>query len=147
MDQKPRAYIILMLEDDADDRHITESSLSSNDYNIDLVFVVNGHQVVQYLSDCGPGKRFAYPDLVLLDKNVPLRSGLDVLRDIKTHPIYKRIPVVMVSGTAYPQDVAEAYELGVNSFIQKPPNDKLTVEKISSFVKYWFDTVELPALA
>jgi CheY-like chemotaxis protein len=136
-----------MLEDDADDRHITESSLSSNDFDIDLVFLVNGHQVLQYLADCGPGKRFVFPDLVLLDKNVPIHNGLDVLRDIKSHPVYKRIPVVMVSGTAYPQDVAEAYELGVNSFIQKPANDKLTLEKISSFVKYWFDTVELPAMA
>lgn len=145
--ERTRTFTILMLEDDADDRHITESSLSSNEFDIDLVFLVNGHQVLQYLADCGPGKRFDYPDLVLLDKNVPIHSGLDVLRDIKSHPLYKRIPVIMVSGTAYPQDVAEAYELGVNSFIQKPANDKLTVEKISSFVKYWFDTVELPAIA
>src|ERR1044071_6888886 len=113
MERKVRTYTILMLEDDADDRHITESSLSSNDMNIDLVFLVNGHQVMQYLADCGPGKRFDFPDLVLLDKNVPLHNGLEVLQDIKSHPVYKRIPVVMVSGTAYPRDVAEAYELGV----------------------------------
>ncbi|WP_276131678.1 response regulator [Polluticoccus soli] len=147
MEEKSRTYTILMLEDDADDRHITESTLSSNEHSIDLVFLVNGHQVMQYLTDCGSGKHFAFPDLILLDKNVPLHGGLDVLRELKAHPVYKKIPVVMVSGTAYPQDVAAAYELGANSFIQKPANDRLTLEKISSFVNYWFDTVELPAMA
>lgn len=147
MERSIRSYTILMLEDDADDRHITETSFSANSHYIDLVFLVNGHQVMQYLSDCGPGKRFNFPDLVLLDKNVPMHSGLDVLREIKSHPLYKKIPVVMVSGTAYEQDVTEAYEQGVNSFIQKPANDKLTLEKISSFVNYWFGTVELPVMA
>jgi CheY-like chemotaxis protein len=135
-----------MLEDDADDRLITETTFSSNGFNIELTFIVNGKQVMEYLSQCGKGGLYHFPDLVLLDKNIPMHNGLDVLKEIKTHPIYRRIPVVMVSGTAFQHDVDEAYKLGVNSFIQKPGNDKMTIQKISSFVKYWFETVELPEL-
>ena len=146
MENKKRPYSILMLEDDADDRLITESTFSSKGFNVELIFLVSGKQVMEYLSQCGQGRTYHFPDLVLLDKNIPMHSGLDVLNEIKSHPVYKKIPVVMVSGTAFQQDVDEAYKLGVNSFIQKPGSDKMTIEKISSFVKYWFETVELPEL-
>jgi CheY-like chemotaxis protein len=146
MENRKHPYSILMLEDDADDRLITETTFSSNGFNIELTFLVNGKQVMEYLSQCGQGRAYHFPDLVLLDKNIPMHNGLDVLREIKAHPVFKKIPVVMVSGTAFQQDVDEAYKLGVNSFIQKPGTEKMTIQKISSFVKYWFETVELPEL-
>jgi CheY-like chemotaxis protein len=134
---------ILMLEDDTEDRYITESVFKEKGYNIQIDFVTHGHEVMGFL-DAHYEKNGACPDLVLLDKNVPTGSGMDVLRELKSHPVYSNIPVVMVSGTAFPKEVAESYRLGVNSYIQKPTGNKETFKKIESFINYWFDTVELP---
>src|ERR1044072_5940253 len=105
MKDRSRKYNVLMLEDDADDRHITETTFSAHGYKIDLVFAINGLQVMHHLSDCGSNKNYPFPYLIILDKNIPVRDGLDILKEIKTHPVYKKIPVVMVSGTAYNHDV------------------------------------------
>ncbi len=85
-----------------------------------------------------------YPKLIILDKHVPIGSGVEVLKELKVHPVYKKLPIVIVSGTALPYEVAECYALGVNSYITKPSTDALTAKKIESFVNYWFNIVELP---
>ena len=134
---------ILMLEDDKEDRYITESFFREQGYNIHLEFVTHGHEVIEYLDRCA-SEQLPYPDLILLDKNVPIGSGMDVLRQLKADDTYRMIPVVMISGTAFPKDVNESYRLGVSSYVLKPYSNEQTSRKISSFITYWFDTVELP---
>jgi CheY-like chemotaxis protein len=137
-----RPYI-LMLEDDSDDRYITSNLFREMNYNVDLKFFVEPQDVVPYMKQClTEGLRL--PSLALLDLNIPSGSGLDVLRDIKAHPILQRMPVVMISGSAYPRDVEESYRLGASSYIIKPLNSAHTQQKIDTFVRYWFETVELP---
>lgn len=132
-----------MYEDDKDDRYLTETTLALQQNNIHVEFVTDAAKILRRLNACLTDNQL--PDLVLLDKTTPIGDTFDVLQQIKQHPIYRKIPVVMVSGSNYREDVDKAYELGANSYIQKPLNNKLTVEKISSFAEYWFKTVELPA--
>lgn len=132
-----------MLEDDQEDRYITESFFAERNYDIGLVFVTNGYEVMEYLELSRNIKR-PLPSLILLDKNVPIGSGIDVLRELKSHRAYRGIPTVMISGTAFAHEVEECYRLGVNSYITKPTNNEQTIQRIATFVEYWFGTVELP---
>jgi CheY-like chemotaxis protein len=87
---------------------------------------------------------FSLPCVILLDKNAPASGGMEVLRNIKSHPAFKIIPVIMISGSSYPAEVNESYRLGVNSYIAKPFSHEQTAKKIQNFLQYWFDAVELP---
>jgi CheY-like chemotaxis protein len=136
---------ILMLEDDTEDRYITESFFKENGYNVRLEFLTHGPEVMKYLHQC-EDKGGGYPHLIILDKNVPTGSGMEVLRELKAHAHYKTIPVVMISGSAFPNEVSESYRLGVNSYILKPSTNQQTLKKIGTFFSYWFETVELPVV-
>lgn len=138
-----RQPFILMLEDDNEDRYITESYFREKGHNVRLEFLTHGPEVMQYLQQCEKDES-GYPQLILLDKNVPTGSGMDVLKELKSHPRFRSLPVVMISGSAFPNEIAECYMLGANSYIHKPSTNKLTIQKIESFFNYWFDTVELP---
>jgi len=140
--QSDKRFTILMVEDDHDDRHITESFFKEKGYNVDLQFLDNSDEVIGFLEDCGIEGKF--PSLILLDLNLPRKNGYEVLKELKTHSQFHVIPVVIVSGTAYPEEVKECYRLGANSFIQKPFTDQLTQKKIEIFVNYWFEITELP---
>ena len=134
---------ILMLEDDTDDQHITETFFAEKGYSIGIEFLSTSDDVLPFLESClSTGRKL--PGLILLDKNVPAGNGMDALRQIKTHDVFRIIPVVMISGTAYPADIREAYQIGVNSFITKPFYHQDTVKTIEGFVSYWFDIAELP---
>ena len=137
-----KRYIILMLEDDHDDRHITETFFSERGYDIDVRFLDESDRIVNYLEDAAI--EGALPDLILLDLNLPRKNGYEVLKELKAHLQFHLIPIVIISGTAYPGEIKECYRLGANSFIQKPFSDELTQKKIETFVKYWFSVAELP---
>ncbi|MCD6013202.1 MAG: response regulator [Flavipsychrobacter sp.] len=136
---------ILMLEDDEDDRYFTQTFFSDRGYNIGLRFLTVANDVVPYLQNCIENNQLL-PRLILLDKNIPSVSGIEALRQVKQHPLFSFIPVVMISGNMFPKDINESYQLGVNSFIIKPHNSELTAKTIDAFVDYWFNVVELPEI-
>lgn len=131
-----------MVEDDHDDRHITESFFADKGYNIDVRFLDESDKVITYLEDAAI--EGTVPNLILLDLNLPRKNGYEVLKELKTHSQFHIIPIIIVSGTAYPDEVKECYRLGANSFVQKPFTDQRTREKIETFVNYWFHVNELP---
>ncbi|MES2701079.1 MAG: response regulator [Bacteroidota bacterium] len=134
---------VLMLEDDSDDRYITQQFFNDQGYNIGLQFVVDAAEVMPKLEDCiANGK--SLPRLMILDKNVPPKNSMEVVQEIKSDPRFQLIPIVMVSGLAYPGEIEEAYRCGVSSFITKPVSHELTARKIDTCIRYWFEVVDLP---
>ena len=128
---------VLMIEDDMDDRYITQTYFADFGSSIALRFL-NGHDnVIQYLEDLD---RSELPELIVLD---PGKRGNDTLQQLKGHERFREIPVVVVSEITHPATVKEAYRLGANSFIQKPSTLDRTKEKIETFAKYWLEVVEL----
>ena len=137
-----KRYNILMVEDDHDDRYITETFFSEKGYDIDLKFLDQSDHVISYLEDAAIDG--TVPNLILLDLNLPRKSGFEILKELKSHSQFHVIPIIVVSGTAYPDEVKECYRLGANSFVQKPFTEHLTQQKIEIFVNYWFQVSELP---
>lgn len=137
---------ILMLEDDDDDRHITETFFAASDFDYGIEFLTNSDEVMPFLeSRRSSGQQL--PSLILLDKNVPANGGMEVLKNIKSNSLFKIIPVVMISGSPYQSEINESYRLGVNSFIAKPYSSELTAQTIQNFIQYWFSSVQLPETA
>ena len=80
------------------------------------------------------------PDLIVLDLKMPQLSGLDVLRWLMDHPQYRRIPKILLSGSSEDRDIEEAYQLGVNTYFQKPGSLDEYRELIHHMISYWAHT-------
>lgn len=141
---KPQPRYILMLEDDADDREITQSFFAEGNYDVGIEFLPCGGDVVGYLEGC-LNQHKPLPALILIDMYIHAGEGGTILSSIKTNPRFSHIPVVMISGSDRPSDIAECYRRGANSYIVKPAYSHLTARKISTFVAYWFEVAELPS--
>lgn len=134
--------VILMLEHDDDDRFITSKVFEENQYRAQLEFVHDGDRLFAYLGDCRQNRR-PYPSLILINLHTTPQDGRMILKQLKEDLHYKHIPVVILSGSYDPVLARECYMLGASSFIQKPSLLSETNEKINSFFRYWFKTVEL----
>src|SRR5437867_12727614 len=148
-----KSILILMADDDADDRLLAQDALAecqlvgtSGSPN-DLHFVENGEELLDYLHRRGKyaQSNIPRPSLILLDLNMPRKDGREALREIKTHPELRRIPVVVLTTSKADTDIAKIYELGANSFISKPVQFDALVKMMNSLGEYWFNTVQLPA--
>jgi CheY-like chemotaxis protein len=133
---------ILMLESDADDRFITTSVISEFSYQVNFAFVNYGEEIFKYLEHCRENGD-ALPSVILLSLTANLRDGMEVLKQLKSNPVYNHIPVIVLTGVKQSALVRECYALGANSFIEKPVSVIDTNTKIANFLKYWLETVEL----
>jgi CheY-like chemotaxis protein len=144
----PKAKIILMAEDDVDDRLLAKDALAESGLGEDLQFVDNGEELLDYLLQRGKfNAQTPQPGLILLDLNMPVKDGREVLQEIKSHAALRRIPVVVLTTSRADTDIDLIYHLGANSFITKPVRYETLVEVMRSIGQYWFKTVELPAIA
>jgi CheY-like chemotaxis protein len=82
------------------------------------------------------------PSLILLDLNMPRKDGREALREIKSDPVLRRLPVVVLTTSRAEEDVVRSYELGVNSFITKPVTFQGLLEAVRILGRYWFEIVE-----
>ncbi len=136
---------ILMADDDPDDRLLVQEAFKENRLINNLETVEDGEQLMDFLHRRG---KFAditiTPGLILLDLNMPRKSGLEALKEIKSDEKLRRLPVVILTTSKAEEDILRSYDLGVNSFIVKPVTFDSLVELIKDLDKYWFQIVELP---
>lgn len=138
---------ILMADDDADDRRLTQEAFEEGRLINDMRFVENGEQLLDYLHKVGPYAPPAdapRPGLILLDLNMPRKDGRTVLKELKTDPDLRQIPVVVLTTSKADEDIYKSYDLGVNSYIVKPVTFEALVDILQTLEKYWFEIVELP---
>ena len=139
---------ILMADDDADDRRLTQEAFEEARLINDLRFVENGEQLLDYLRRKGPYASPAEaprPGLILLDLNMPRKDGRTVLKELKSDPELRQIPVVVLTTSKADEDIYKSYDLGVNSYIVKPVTFEALVDILQTLEKYWFEIVELPS--
>lgn len=138
---------ILMADDDPDDRQLTREALAECRLANELHFVEDGEQLMDYLLRKGSYASLdnaKLPGLILLDLNMPKKDGREALKEIKSHPELKRIPVVVLTTSKAEEDILRTYDLGVNSYVTKPVTFESLVETIKVLGRYWFEIVELP---
>jgi CheY-like chemotaxis protein len=138
---------ILMADDDPDDRRLTQEAFEEGRLINDVRFVENGEQLLDYLRKQGAYAAPAdapRPGLILLDLNMPRKDGRTVLKELKTDPELRQIPVVVLTTSKADEDIYKSYDLGVNSYIVKPVTFEALVDILQTLEKYWFEIVELP---
>lgn len=144
---KKKSIVILIADDDEEDKMLIKEALEENHLANRLEFVSNGEELIDYLLNKGKfsdTKSFPTPGLILLDLNMPKMDGREALKEIKNHPELRRIPVVILTTSKAEEDVLRSYNLGVNSFINKPVTFDRLVDVTATLGKYWFEIVELP---
>lgn len=144
-----KSYNILIADDDSEDRLMIKEVFEENKLGSDLHFVEDGEELMDYLRQKGKyaGNGVAAPlDLILLDLNMPKKDGREALREIKSDPKLKSIPVIVLTTSKIKEDVLKTYNLGVNCFISKPSSYSGLIEVTKSIVKYWFEVARLPSI-
>ncbi len=140
--------IILMADDDDDDFLLTQKALQQSKLLNTLCRVKDGEELLDYLRQQGDFKDnqpCARPGVILLDLNMPRKDGREALKEIKSDPKLKDIPVVIFTTSKAEEDIFKSYQLGVNSFITKPVTFEGLIQVMQTLGKYWFEIVELPA--
>ncbi|HEV8400409.1 MAG TPA: response regulator [Gemmatimonadales bacterium] len=139
---------ILICDDDADDRMLTQQALNDAHVANSVHFVEDGEQLLDYLYQrgayAGETGKAPRPGLILLDLNMPKMDGREALKVMKGDKTLRDIPVVVLSTSGLDQDIVRSYQLGVNSFIQKPVTFSGLVEAMNVLGRYWLEIVELP---
>ena len=149
MNEPPKPNVILLADDDPDDRLLVQDAVKECGWEGELRFVENGEELLDYLRRRGkyesPGSA-PRPGLVLLDLNMPRKDGREALREIKAEVGLRQLPVVVLTTSKADTDIASLYELGASSFISKPVHFEGLVDVIRALGQYWFQIVQLPAL-
>ncbi len=140
-------HIYLIAEDDQDTQLLIHRAFKQADLAAPLYFTNDGEQTIQYLA--GRGKfadrnQFPLPAILLLDLKMPFKDGFDVLRWIRDNPSFRKLVVIMFSGSSLERDVEQAFELGVNSFVMKPVSFSELLQVIMAIHHYWFGCNHFP---
>lgn len=145
MRETKERFDILLIEDDLGDAGLVKIALRRGVHPVDLHHVNNGTEALAFLRRIGV--EFAQvprPDLILLDLNLPGRSGHEILEELKGDRRLRGIPVVVLSTSEAERDVQKSYQLGANSFVSKPMDIEDFSRAIHAVQDYWFRVVQLP---
>ncbi len=140
-----RQIEVLLIDDNPGDARLTRIALEEGKMHIHLNVVEDGVEAMAFLRKQGKYAEVAHPDLVLLDLNLPKKSGTEVLAQIKADETLKRIPVVILTTSQADKDILEAYNLYANCYITKPVDFDQFVSIVQSIEDFWFTIVKLPS--
>ena len=142
-----KPIVILMADDDPDDRYLAADAMAEARVRNELHFVKDGEELLDYLFHRGAfadPKRYPRPGLILLDLNMPRKDGREALEEIKACDTFRSIPIVVLTTSKAEEDIVRTYNLGVSGYITKPVSFDRLVEVMKVINRYWFEIVELP---
>jgi chemotaxis family two-component system response regulator Rcp1 len=143
VEHKKEEFEILLVEDNPADVRLTKEAINKIDIVKNLHVVKDGVEAINYLKKIGKFSKVNRPDLIFLDLNLPKKSGLEVLSEIKQDEDYRRIPVIILTISANEEDLLKAYNLHANCFINKPLDVKEFYTIMEFVCLYWFKIVSL----
>ena len=138
---------VLLVEDSPSDRILVKRAIEDSNIRCTLVCVDNGHEAMQLLQAQDPyqnKEEFPFPDIILLDMNMPIMDGKQTLKAIRANEHFKHIPIVMLTTSSSDKDIIESYRLGVNAYLTKPVEEQNFVEAIVQLDRFWFELITLP---
>lgn len=139
--------VILLVEDSPTDEALTIRALRRNKVGNKLVIARDGAEALEHLLPSAPDVVPLKPMLVLLDLKLPKVDGLEVLRRLRADERTKRLPIVILTSSTEDSDIQRGYDLGVNSYVQKPVDFAQFVEAVRLVGLYWLMVNESPVLA
>lgn len=135
---------VLLVEDDPGDVELTREALKEGKIIVNLNVVEDGAKALEYLRRQGSYQKVLRPDLVLLDLNLPKKDGREVLKEMKSDPNLRTIPVVVLSTSDAEVDILKTYGLGVNCYVTKPVDFDQFIRVVLMIEDFWLTVVKLP---
>lgn len=142
--QQRRKVNILLVEDNSGDVILTKEAFSEINFSDNIYVVTDGEDALDFLYQRGKFEQAPTPDLILLDLNLPRRDGREVLQEIKKHPKFHRIPVIILTTSKSDKDVKYCFANHANSYITKPIDYAEFVNIIKGIDEFWLKTCNLP---
>lgn len=144
---KAAPLALLVAEDSEIDRMLLRDAFDELNFDVELLFVGNGEELIDYLR-----RRNAYkdkqlsptPSLILLDLNMPRMNGMAALKILRADPTLCILPVIVLSTSTDPKQIAQAYAHGINAYLSKPERIDEMIEMIRKFGEFWFGGARLP---
>ena len=137
---------ILLVEDNPADIRLAKEALKDGKVMNNLSVVTDGMEALNFVRQTGKYSDSPVPELILLDLNLPKKSGLEVLQAIKADPSIKRIPVVVLTTSKAEEDIVKSYNLNANCFITKPIDLKQFLDVVKTIEEFWLTIVSLPPM-
>lgn len=147
MRDKAKPIVILLADDDEEDRMLACDALKESRLSNDIYCVTDGEDLMEYLHRQGKYTTEAEsprPGLILLDLNMPKKDGREALREIKSDPQLRQIPVVVMTTSKAHEDIFNSYDSGASSFISKPVTFEGLIDVMKGLGRYWFEIIDLP---
>ena len=128
---------VIIADDDEDDRMLLQSAFQENRADVDVAFAFDGADLMKILADDKSKMQISF---ILLDLNMPRKDGREALKEIKQHPILKKIPVIIFTTAKNESEIRKCYDLGANTYIVKPDGFEALQEVVVNLSAYWLDT-------
>lgn len=128
---------ILLVEDNEGDIALTKDAFEESKVKMEISVARNGQEALDFLHKRGKFKNSKKPDIILLDINIPIFNGHEVLKQIKANTSLKKIPVIMLTTSSNPKDINLAYENHSNSYVKKPLNMEEFLEAVMKIEQFW----------
>lgn len=135
---------ILLVEDNEGDILLTIEALEERKIINEISVVRNGKEALDFVFKQGKYTDALAPDLILLDVNLPMKNGHEVLQVIKSHEQTRKIPVIMLTTSSSEKDINLSYEHHANCYITKPVDIDAFMAAINSIEEFWIQLVTLP---
>ncbi len=141
----PKPVDILLVEDNPGDVRLAQEALKSSKVRNNLFVVEDGVEAMAFLRKEGKYKDVPRPDLILLDLNLPRKSGREVLEEVKTDDCLMTIPVVVLTVSRAEEDICRAYKLHANCYVTKPLDFEQFLKITKTIEEFWLTIVRLPS--
>lgn len=136
---------VLLVEDSEDDVELTLAALEDSKVKMDIHVVSDGISALAFLRNEGEYHEKPRPDLILLDLNLPIMDGREVLKEIRDDPDITDIPVVVLTTSQNEEDILKMYKLHANCYISKPVDFRQFTHVIRQIEGFWLQLVKLPS--
>jgi chemotaxis family two-component system response regulator Rcp1 len=136
---------ILLVEDNPGDVLLARVAFEKSEFVVSVQVAIDGEEALDYLHRRGKFTHAGTPDLILLDLNLPAKSGTEVLADVKSDEELKVIPVIILTTSQAEWDIVQCYKLHANCFVNKPFGFESFDKVVTCIEDFWFNIVRLPA--
>lgn len=137
---------VLLVEDNPGDVVLLREAFKEARLDVDLCVASDGEQAIRLLRHGSPFETAARPDLILLDWNLPKRSGWEVLAEVKNDDQLCDIPVIVLTSSSDSRDVRQAYKAHANCFLTKPVDVNAFFDLVRCLDQFWFTLAQLPSI-
>jgi CheY-like chemotaxis protein len=139
---------VLQIDDDENDVYLLKFAWEQANIRHPLLAVTSGAEALRYLQRLGEFEdedKYPFPSLILLDLRMPRMNGFEVLEWLRAQPQFWGLVVIVLTASAYPDDVEQACKLGANAFVQKPGSHEELVALVTALKGFWLQFHEFPA--